>query len=70
MKVKCIRGYPDELVLKKGKIYEVALIIKKARWAERNIWESGYVLINPTCSFPYIWDESRFKIIKRTSNDL
>lgn len=64
MKVKCIKGHEDKLVLEKDKIYEVALIVEKARWAERMIWESGYILLNPTCQFPYIWDKNRFKIIK------
>ena len=67
MKVKCIKGYPDIRVLKKDEIYEVALIVKKAKIPQpyRTRWESGYVLLNPTCKFPYIWNKKRFEIIEK-----
>ena len=67
MKVKCIKGYPDERVLKEGKIYKVALVVEKARIPEPYcaVWESGYVLLNSTCRFPYIWSKKRFEIVEK-----
>ena len=72
MKVKCIRGFstnPQTLlekdILEFGKIYEVALIIEKGNKAPDGEWDSGYVLNNSTCPFPYIWDKNRFRIIKK-----
>ena len=69
MKVKCIKGFGcqgviDKDLLKTGKIYEVALIIEKGKRGPDGDWESGYVLINPTCPYPYIWDKNRFQILE------
>jgi len=73
MKVKCIRGFGDnkykqgildKALLELGKIYEVALIIKKGK-KPNGEWDSGYIIINKKCPFPYIWDNNRFEIIER-----
>ena len=73
--VKCIRGHNDERILEQGKIYEIAVVVKKGL-DYAGYPTAGFILshtpllrhdiqLTRACPFPYIWDFNRFEIYDR-----
>lgn len=63
-RVRCIKGHVDKEVLETGREYIIAVVFDRELSLGLNTKIMfdipQYVLINPTCSYPYLWDDNRF----------